>query len=402
MNNLLISLPTELCVLGNPSHDSIIEAHNDVEAANAWVIAKGGRSQSTHDAYVREATRLLVWLSVQGIQLADVTVKNVHQYFTFLADPPENWVRPKSVKKNQRLLPTQLLAGKLSIKSINYSRTVLSQMFSYLQAAGYIKRNAFLLSIKPPVVVEKTPKKLLDVDAWKWLWNWLCDLPTKTPLERAHAARCRWLFILLYSTGLRRAEVANSLMGDFVKTDGKWFLRVIGKGNKERLVTISDLLVEELKRYRRSLGLPLEPSPSEEAPLVGSVNRNKGKNDRLLPSLKKDSDEDEIKALRGKRNKLCLTPRAIALIIETVGELATASCTDEHIRVQIEKMTTHWMRHTNGSHRLMSGALTETTQDELGHADIRTTRIYTHTADTQRRDDAEKLSNFHASNTQSK
>ena len=54
-------------------------------------------------------------------------------------------------------------------------------------------------------------------------------------------------------------------------------------------------------------------------------------------------------------------------------------------------MTTHWMRHTNATHRLLAGASLETTQDELGHVSPTTTRIYTHTMDSQRDEDAEKL-----------
>jgi site-specific recombinase XerD len=54
-------------------------------------------------------------------------------------------------------------------------------------------------------------------------------------------------------------------------------------------------------------------------------------------------------------------------------------------------MTTHWLRHTNATHRLLAGASLETTQDELGHADPHTTRIYAKTSDTKRREDAEKL-----------
>ena len=54
-------------------------------------------------------------------------------------------------------------------------------------------------------------------------------------------------------------------------------------------------------------------------------------------------------------------------------------------------MTTHWMRHTNATHRLMAGASLETTQDELGHADPRTTRLYAKVSDTRQKEDAEKL-----------
>ena len=49
------------------------------------------------------------------------------------------------------------------------------------------------------------------------------------------------------------------------------------------------------------------------------------------------------------------------------------------------------MRHTNATHRLQAGALLETTQDELGHTDPRTTRIYAKVSNKQRQHDAELL-----------
>ena len=56
-----------------------------------------------------------------------------------------------------------------------------------------------------------------------------------------------------------------------------------------------------------------------------------------------------------------------------------------------QQLSTHWLRHTNATHRLLAGASLETTQDELGHADPKTTRRYVHTVDAQRRDDLQRF-----------
>jgi site-specific recombinase XerD len=59
--------------------------------------------------------------------------------------------------------------------------------------------------------------------------------------------------------------------------------------------------------------------------------------------------------------------------------------------VQFAQLSTHWLRHTNATHRLLAGASLETTQDELGHADPKTTRLYVKTLDQQRRADVDKF-----------
>lgn len=61
-------------------------------------------------------------------------------------------------------------------------------------------------------------------------------------------------------------------MGDFVRKDRAWSLRVLGKGNKEKFVTVNSTLLRELVRYRKSLKLADYPVPGEDFPLVASVN----------------------------------------------------------------------------------------------------------------------------------
>lgn len=366
-----LALPLELLRSGGPIRDdAAIDAQSDAEAVAVWLRAKGGRSANTFDSYRREAVRLLLWLDEQRMALRDMKVNHVHQFYSHLANPPKDWLRPRKPRRDETLLATQVLAGKLSNKSIDYARTVLGQMCAYLQDAGYVQRNVFRLSIKPPVIVQATPTRLLDLDSWHWLWDWILNLPQAKPIEVAHAARCRWLFALLYHTGIRREEAAHGRMGDFTRKERSWSLRVMGKGNKEKFVTVNSTLLRELLLYRKALKLEAYPVPGEEFPLVASVN--------------------------SMRRSQLLTPRAIGLIVATVGEQAAGACEDEYLRVQIAQMTTHWMRHTNATHRLMAGASLETTQDELGHADPRTTRIYAKVADKQRQEDAEKLATLDA------
>lgn len=340
-------------------------ARTDAQAAAVWVRAKAGRTVNTFDAYRREAARLLIWLDEQGLSLKEMKVDHVHLFFKHLASPPLHWMRPRKPPRDIELARTQVLAGPLSASSIAHTRTILGGMCSYLQDAGYLQFNVFKLSIKPAVVVSEHQDRALYLESWFWLWEWACSLPRTNARVAAAGVRARWLFALLYHSGMRREEAAHGVMGDFVRTDQGWFLRIIGKGSKERMVAVNSLLLDELIRYRRSWGLADFPYPGEEFPLVATIN--------------------------ARARTRTLTPRSIGLIIQGLSRAAAGDCEDAQIRDQIVRMTTHWMRHTNATHRLAAGAALETTQDELGHTDPRTTRIYAKTIDSKRQEDAQKL-----------
>ena len=92
----------------------------------------------------------------------------------------------------------------------------------------------------------------------------------------------RTLFIInaLFAMYLRISELAASKrwtpeMGDFfTDSDGAWWFKTVGKGNKERNIVVSDAMLKALKRYRLYLGLSSLPSPSENTPLI---QRERGK-----------------------------------------------------------------------------------------------------------------------------
>ena len=343
----------------------LTDARTDIEAARLWITVKGARSAHTFDAYRREAWRLLLWLDEEGLCLNDLTVEDVHRFYALLVNPPPSWIRPVKVSRKQRLGKTQVLRGPLSGQSLNHTRNVLSLMCTYLQDIGYLQRNPFRSSAIPSVRKPLEPRRYLDQDAWDWLWDWLSGSEEDTGLETRQLARARWLFALLYHTGMRREEVAKGQMNDFLYRDGHWSLKVVGKGNRERNITVNSALLDELVRYRQFLNLPGFPSPVEETPL-------------LAP-------------LHAKNAQHTMTARSVGLIVHSIVKHAARFCDDEQIRSQIETASTHWMRHTNATHRLQAGALLETTQDELGHTDPRTTRIYAKVSNKQRQHDAELL-----------
>ncbi len=348
--------------------DNPLGITNDAQAVRVWLEAKA-KSPNTFDDYRREAYRLLVWQREHGFDLKGMTVKRVHAFYDHLQAPPPHWIRPKKTADSEVLLPTQTLLGPMSPSSIAQTRRVLASMCGYLQAAGYLRYNVFKLSREPLVTKEEDHSaRTLQVKAWGWLWDWVCAQQGDSRQTRAAAARTRWLIALLYHTGIRRAEVVSASMNDFIPTETGWKLIVTGKGSKQRRVSVNSSLLEELRRYRNFLGLVALPSPSEESPLIASTN------------------------LQAKKSRL--SSRSINLIIKAVADQASKDCKDEHIAAQIGVMTTHWLRHTNATHRLAAGAGLVTTQDELGHSDPKTTRIYMHPLDKERARDAERLADF--------
>jgi site-specific recombinase XerD len=103
--------------------------------------------------------------------------------------------------------------------------------------------------------------------------TYIDSLPKDTPRERERYLRARRLFTLFYLGGLRISEVGGNTMGWFFcrrDSDGqeRWWLEVLGKGDKEGLVPASAEMMVELGRYRRERGLSALPSRHEETPLV--------------------------------------------------------------------------------------------------------------------------------------
>jgi len=92
----------------------------------------------------------------------------------------------------------------------------------------------------------------------------------------------RTLFIMtaLYAMYLRISELAASKrwtpkMCDFYRDhDGLWWFTTVGKGNKERQISVSDAMLAALKKYRKSMKLSPLPSPADKTPLL---TRYKGK-----------------------------------------------------------------------------------------------------------------------------
>ena len=156
-------------------------------------------------------------------------------------------------------------------------------------------------------------------------------------LSKSDGHRNRAILETLYSCGLRVSELVELRISDIHFDSG--FVKVVGKGNKERLVPISEKAIKEITNY-----LP----------------------DRNIMLAKADKANENIMFLnnRGKR----LTRVMIFTIIKNLAESIGLK----------KKISPHTFRHSFASHMVDGGADLRAVQEMLGHESILTTEIYTH------------------------
>lgn len=182
------------------------------------------------------------------------------------------------------------------------------------------------------VALPKTPEKLPDVLSIDQVCRMLDGQPTDTPA----ALRDRALLEVLYGCGLRASECVGLDLGDAFLQEG--FLRVMGKGGKERIAPIAGAALRALAAYV-SDGRPALARPA--AAPVPAVFLN----------------------ARGGR----LSRQSVHAIVARAGR-----------GIGVANLHPHTLRHSFATHLLEGGADLRVIQDILGHADIATTQIYTH------------------------
>ncbi len=185
-----------------------------------------------------------------------------------------------------------------------------------------IAHNAAIGTVRSPKLPRKLPKALLEVQAFRLLDDMI--------IENWTQQRDKTLFTLLYGCGLRINE-AISLNIEHMPRDG--FLRVIGKGNKERQVPILKEVEQSLEKYREDCPYPETPT---RALFLGA------KGQRLNQGVLQGN-------MRKLRKQLNLPDTA----------------------------TPHALRHSFATHLLQNGANLREIQELLGHVSLSTTQVYT-------------------------
>ena len=208
----------------------------------------------------------------------------------------------------------------IATRSVNRKITTLKSYYKFLLREGIVKKNP-MLKILPP----KTSKKL-PVFVEKSSMDELLD--TVDFDEGGKGRRDKLIILLLYSTGIRLSELINLKVSDIDFNKGT--LKILGKGNKERILPFSDNLKNEIKQYL-----------DEVCPIEWLFLTDKGK--KLYAKL------------------------VYRLVNSYLRKVTT-----------ISKKSPHVLRHTFATHMLNNGADLNAIKEFLGHVSLSATQVYTH------------------------
>lgn len=225
----------------------------------------------------------------------------------------------------------------LDSRSLAHLITVLRSFYGFLSREGIINQNP-CSDIAMPKIWAKLPNYLTSEEV-----NKLLDIK----LEKPNDYRNKAMLELAFATGLRVSELVNLKVSDINFND--CYLRVMGKGKKERIVPIDDVALKYVKVY-------------------SNYYRNK-----LLKN--KDSEYLFISSYGTK-----ITRQAFFKLIK--GE-----CEKKGIEKEISP---HTLRHSFASILLKNGANIRVIQELLGHEDLETTQIYTHLINEKLKKDYEE------------
>lgn len=225
----------------------------------------------------------------------------------------------------------------LDSRSLAHLITVLRSFYGFLSREGIINQNP-CSDIAMPKIGAKLPNYLTSEEV-----NKLLDIK----LEKPNDYRNKAMLELAFATGLRVSELVNLKVSDINFND--CYLRVMGKGKKERIVPIDDVALKYVKVYL-------------------NYYRNK-----LLKN--KDSEYLFISSYGTK-----ITRQAFFKLIK--GE-----CEKKRIEKEISP---HTLRHSFASILLKNGANIRVIQELLGHEDLETTQIYTHLINEKLKKDYEE------------
>ena len=272
------------------------------ERYKTYLRLERGLSPNSIDAYLTDVDKLFRFANEEGKPVTEITYDDLRQFIAQLCDIG---IHPRS--------QARILSG---IKSF----------YGFLMLEEYITADPTEL-IESPKIGLRLPEVLTveEIDR----------IIGAIDLSQPEGHRNRAMLEVLYSCGLRVSELVNLRYADIYPKEG--FIRVLGKGSKQRLVPISEIALHEINNYL--------------------MDRNK-----IVPK-------------KGFENILFLNRRGTSLsrvmvfyIIKDLVALAGIQ----------KKVSPHTFRHSFATHLLEGGANLRAIQEMLGHEKITTTEIYTH------------------------
>ncbi|WP_051888420.1 phage integrase family protein [Caballeronia sordidicola] len=329
----------------------------DLQAIDAW-LATPQLSPHTARAYRREAERLLLWaINEKKKALSSLDGADCAGYIgTFLADPQPaaRWVGRAKIERTH--LDWRPFIGALSNRSRETARAILHAMGQWLVAQNYWAHNPF--SAAPAVAIGAridVSGRSLDHGQWQ-------SVVQAASRDRYSQRELRdYLALnLAYSTGLRRAELADATTGRLIRPaaedepDGAstiaWQLAIPGKGPAARTIPVPQAIMQLVFENLRARGLPGDPAACPaDTPLLAHF-----------------------------RTGNSLTPDGMGQVFRRLFSWAALLSTPQNLldSRRYFNASTHWVRHTHSHHALESGMDCREVQVRLGHANLSTTRLY--------------------------
>ncbi|MBQ1651536.1 MAG: site-specific tyrosine recombinase XerD [Paludibacteraceae bacterium] len=267
-----------------------------------YLVLEKSYSPNTIEAYVRDVEKMLEFFDEAGV---DYKSPKLEDFTNFLVEISSMGIAVRS--------QARIISG-------------IKQFYKYLVVEDILKDRAAVL-VEAPKIGRHLPSVLSveEIDAIKGAID----------LSKPEGHRNRAIIETMYSCGLRVSELVNLKMSN-VFFDEK-YVRVEGKGSKQRLVPISDTAIRDINNYlpwRR--GLEIKPGNSDYL----FLNR------------------------RGSK----LTRQMVFIMIKKFAEEAGVKT----------ELSPHTLRHSFATHLLEGGANLRAIQQMLGHESILTTEIYTH------------------------
>ncbi len=277
-----------------------------IEEYRRYLVLEKGLSKNTLMAYMLDLEKLEVFIREHELDFKAITLSDLEQFLAHLNDQP---ISPRSVMR--------ILSG---IKSF----------FRFLLIEGEIENNPSEL-LESPRVGLKLPVVLSVAEIDRML--------AAIDVSTMEGTRNYAIIETLYSCGLRVSELINLRFSDLF-FDEK-FIRVQGKGNKQRLVPISDTAIDKIKNYLHY--------------------RNK-------MDVVKGNEDIVFLSSRGRGAGAGISRTMVFNFIKNYSHTAGIK----------KKVSPHVLRHSFATHLLERGANIRIIQEMMGHEKITTTEIYTH------------------------
>lgn len=294
-----------------------------IKGFKAYLLLERSLAANTIEAYERDLNKFVQFLEIQAIEVTPQLVET-QQLESFLF-----WLHEMG----------------LSARSQSRILSAMKTFYRYLLSEDLIDTN--------PTELMETPRlsrKIPEVMTYEEIQAMLQAIDLSSP----QGTRNRAMLETLYACGLRVSELVNLRISNLFLDVG--FIKIIGKGDKERIVPIGEEAIKHIQLYW-------------DGERRGQMNVKKGFENILFLNR------------RGRQ----LTRNMVFLIVKDTAK-----------RAGIKKnVSPHTFRHSFATHLIEGGADLKAVQDMLGHESIITTEIYTHLDTDYLR---ETILNFHPQN----